>query len=329
MRIRQREKESHSKVSNPVLAKLLLCLVLLLIFSAGTGNASYLLDRVVAVVDKEVITWSELYRAMEFESGLDFGKVSEADKKRFFKENEAKFLETLIDKRLQLQAAKRLDISAGSDEVREAIESIKKKYNLSDESFQESLKAEGMTLDEYKKRLSEQIILSKVVNQQVRSKIIVSEEEIKDYISKNRGSSYRIRQILIRKTKDRDRDAMMAKAREALRRIRSGEDFSAVAFSLSEDSSAQNGGDLGLIKRELLGREFLDVLSGMKVGDVSEPFWTDKGLHIIKLDEKVEAKTQEEMRELARKKVFENKFNEAYRGWIRSLRERAFIEIRL
>lgn len=290
---------------------------------------SFLLDRVVAVVDKEVITWSELYRAMEFESGLDFRNVNEAEKKKFFKENEAKFLETLIDRRLQLQAAKKLDISASSEEIREAIEGIKKKYNLSDENFQESLKAEGMTLDEYKKRLSEQIILSKVVNQQVRSKIIVSVEEINEYLSKNKGSSYRIRQILIKKTKDRDRDSMMAKAREALLRIRAGEDFSAVAFSLSEDPSAKTGGELGLIKKELLSREFLDVLSRMNAGDVSEPFWTDKGLHIIKLDEKIEAKTQDEMKEMARKKLFENKFNEAYRGWIRSLRERAFIEIRL
>lgn len=297
--------------------------------SSKAATISFLLDRVVAVVDKEVITWSELYRAMEFESGLDFRNVNEADKKKFFKDNEAKFLETLIDRRLQLQAAKKLDISASNEEIKEAIEGIKKKYNLSEKDFNESLKAEGMSIDEYKKRLSEQIILSKVVNQQVRSKIIVSEEEINEYLSKNKGSSYKIRQILIKKTKDRDKDSMMAKAQEALSRIRAGEDFSAVAFSLSEDPSAKTGGDLGIIKKELLSREFLDVLSRMNTGDVSEPFLTDKGLHIIKLDERVEAKTQDEMKEMARRKLFENKFNEAYRGWIRSLRERAFIEIRL
>lgn len=297
--------------------------------SSKAATISFLLDKVVAVVDKEVITWSELYRAMEFESGLDFRNVNEADKKKFFKDNEAKFLETLIDRRLQLQAAKKLDISASNEEIKEAIEGIKKKYNLSEKDFNESLKAEGMSIDEYKKRLSEQIILSKVVNQQVRSKIIVSEEEINEYLSKNKGSSYKIRQILIKKTKDRDKDSMMAKAQEALSKIRAGEDFSTVAFSLSEDPSAKTGGDLGIIKKELLSREFLDVLSRMNIGDVSEPFWTDKGLHIIKLDERVEAKTQDEMKEMARRKLFENKFNEAYRGWIRSLRERAFIEIRL
>lgn len=312
--------------------KVILILLLIAISFTTLSKATtmpFLLDRVVAVVDKEVITWSELYRAMEFESGMDFRNVNEADKKKFFKDNEAQFLETLIDRRLQLQAARKLDISVSNEEVKEAIEGIKKKYNLSDKDFIESLKAEGMSIDEYKKRLSEQIILSKVVNQQVRSKIIVSEEEINEYLSKNKGSSYRIRQILIKKTKDRDKDSMMAKAQEALSRIRAGEDFSAVAFSVSQDPSAKSGGELGMIKKELLSREFLDVLSRMNVGDVSEPFWTDKGLHIIKLDERVEAKTQEEMKEMARKKLFENKFNEAYRGWIRSLRERAFIEIRL
>lgn len=295
----------------------------------GLQEHRFLLDRVVAVVDKEVITWSELYRSMEFESGLDLKNVNEADKRRFFKENEAKFLETLIDRRLQLQAAKRLDISASNEEIKETIEGIKKKYNLSDRDFDESLKAEGMSLDEYKKRLSEQIILSKVVSQQVRSKIIVTEDEINEYLSKNKGSAYRIRQILIKKTKDRDRESMMAKAQEAIARIKAGEDFSSVAFSLSEDPSAKTGGDLGIVKKELLNKDFLDVISKMKVGDISEPFFTDKGLHIIKLDESLEQKSQEEMKELARKKVFERKFNDAYRSWIRSLREKAFIEVRL
>lgn len=298
-------------------------------FSAAESASPFLLDRVVAVVDREVITWSELFRAMEFELGMDLRNLSEADRSRFFKENEARFLETLIDRKLQLQAAKRLDISASSEEVKEAVEGIKKKYNLSESDFNESLKAEGMTIDEYKERLSEQIILSKVVSQQVRSKVIVSEEEINDYLSKNKGSTYRIRQILIKKTKDRDRDLMMKTAQEAMARIKAGEDFSVVAFSLSEDPSAKTGGDLGVIKRELLSKEFLDVISKMKVGDVSEPFFTDKGLHIIKLDESLEQTGQEEMREIARKKLYERKFNEAYKAWIRSLRERAFIEVRL
>lgn len=298
-------------------------------YSTADLTSPILLDRVVAVVDKEVITWSELYRAMEFELNLNLRNLSEADKKEFFKENEASFLETLIDRKLQLLAAEKLDISASNEEIKEAIEGIKKKYNLSDSDFNESLKSEGMTLDEYKKRLSEQIILSKVVGQQVRSKIIVSEEEINDYLSKNKGSAYRIRQILIKKTKDRDKDSMMAKAQEALSRIKAGEDFSSVAFSLSEDPSAKSGGDLGIIKKEYLSKEFLDVISKMKVGDVSKPFFTDKGLHIIKLEENLEQLDQEEMRNMAKKKLFEKKFNEAYKGWIRSLRERAFIEVKL
>jgi len=308
---------------------LLLTILFFSFIPPAMASSPMLLDRVVAVVDKEVITWSELYRAMEFESGMDFRKVSEAEKKKIFKDNEANFLDTLIDRRLQLQAAKKLDISVSNEELQQAIEGIKKKYNLSDKDFYESLKAEGMTIEEYKKRLSEQILLSKVVNQQVRSKIIVSEEELNDYLSKNRGSSYRIRQILIKRLKDRDRGSMMAKAEEAIRRLKAGEDFSSVAFSISEDPSAKLGGDLGTIKKEQLGKEFLDVISRMKVGDISEPFWTDKGLHIIKLDESIEARNQEELKEMARKKLFENKFNEAYKAWIRSLRERAFVEIRL
>ena len=79
-----------------------------------TLQASPLLDKVVAVVDKEVITWSELYRAMEFEMMNSAMKAaSDDEKKKIFKENEMVFLEGMIDRKLQLQFAKRLDIGAG------------------------------------------------------------------------------------------------------------------------------------------------------------------------------------------------------------------------
>jgi len=118
--------------------------------------------------------------------------LSDAEKMKIFKENEAAFLERMIDMKLQLQVAKRLDIDASKDEIAEAIEGIRKKYAMGDEEFQESLKKEGFTLEEYKKRLAEQIILSKVVNQQVKNKIVISDEEIRNYMANSQGTEYRV-----------------------------------------------------------------------------------------------------------------------------------------
>jgi peptidyl-prolyl cis-trans isomerase SurA len=298
---------------------------------AGSTHASPLLDRVVAVVNKEVITWSELYKAMEFEvvSG-GMKSMSDADKKNLFKESEAVFLEGLIDKKLQLQAATRLDIDAGKEEIAEAINGIKKKYSMDEKEFEESLKKEGFTFDEYKKRLAEHIILSKVVAQQVRNKVLVTDEEVKQYMGKNADTEYRVRQILFKAPeKEADRKTTEAWAEDIFQKVKGGEDFALAAMKYSEDPTGKAGGDLGFIKKALLGKEFLDVLSVMSVGEMSRPFWTAGGLHIIKLEEKVDARNPDEFKEAVKKKLFEQKFEGEYRNWLRGLRERAFVEVRL
>ncbi len=305
--------------------------VIVCLLPTGVAYASPLLDRVVAVVNKEVITWSELYRAMEFEfMNTEMKSISDADKKKLFRESEALFLENMIDRKLQLQAARRLDIGAGKEEVAEAIESIKKKYSMGDKEFQESLKKEGFSYDEYTKRLTEQIILSKVVGQQVRNKIVVTDEEVRQYMAKNTDTEYRVRQIFFKKPeKETDKGAVEARAEEVFQKVKAGEDFAAAALKYSEDPTARMGGDLGFIKKSLLGKEFLDVLSEMSAGDVGKPFWTARGLHIIKLEEKVDSKNVDAFRESVKKKLFEKKFDEEYRNWIRGLREQAFVEVRL
>jgi peptidyl-prolyl cis-trans isomerase SurA len=249
---------------------------------------------------------------------------------RIFKENEAAFLERMIDMKLQLQLARKLAIDASNDEVAEAIDGIRRKYAMDDAGFQESLKKEGFTLEEYKRRLAEQIILSKVINQQVKNKIVISEEEIGNYMAKNQGTEYRVRQIFFRKAdKDFDKGAMEAKAEEMLQKLQSGESFASLAQKYSDDPTARAGGDLGFIRKEHLSKEFLDVLSAMPVGSASSPFWTEKGLHIIYLEEKVDAQNAAEFREIATRKLLEKRFNEEYKSWIRGLREKAFVEVRL
>lgn len=299
--------------------------------SEGSTFASPLLDRVVAIVNKEVITWSELYRTMEFEvmSG-DMRSMSSDDRKKLFKESEAMFLEGMIDKKLQMQAAKRLDIEASKEELAEAIGDIKKKYSMDDKAFEESLKKEGFSLDEYRKRLAEHIVLSKVVGQQVRNKIVVTDEEVKEYMAKNADTEFRVRQIFFKKPeKESEKSSVEARAEDVFQRVKAGEDFAAAAFKYSEDPTGKVGGDLGFIKKDLLGREFLDVLSAMPVGGMSRPFWTASGLHIVKLEEKVDSKNVEEFRDSVKKKLFDRKFDQEYRNWIRGLREKAFVEVRL
>ncbi|MBI3592976.1 MAG: SurA N-terminal domain-containing protein, partial [Nitrospirae bacterium] len=145
---------------------------LLVLGYAAVAESAILLDKVMAIVNKEVITWSDLYKAMEFEATDEVKAMREADKRRFFKENEMPFLETLIDMRLQLQEAAKSGISATDGDVESAIKSIKTKYSMSDEMFKETIGREGFSLATYKKKLAEQITISRVVDQEVRSRVL-------------------------------------------------------------------------------------------------------------------------------------------------------------
>jgi peptidyl-prolyl cis-trans isomerase SurA len=309
-------------------------MLFLFTFSA-VPHASILLDRVVAVVNKEVITWSELYKAMEFEAATQIKNLNEEERKRLFKENEVSFLENLVNMRLQLQEARNLGIDVTQNEITETIDNIQKKYSMTQADFTESLKKEGMTLEEYKKRLSEQILINKLITHQIRNKIVVSDAEVNGYMEANkeifRGSEkYRLRQIFFKKPEGNiDKKTVEEKAAEVIKKLKDGEDFSALARIYSEDSSARLGGDLGFVNKDLLAKEFTEVLSGMNVGDYSTPFWTEKGLHIIRLDEKVSAQNFDKVKEEVRKQLVEEHFSEKYRNWIKGMREKAYIEIRL
>jgi len=307
-------------------------IVLWILLFSGLAQATVLLDRVVAIINQEVITWSDLYKTMEADASPQVKELKNEDKARIFRENEAMFLETLINMRLQLQEAKNTGVRVSDVELQETVDGIMKKYSMSETAFRESVKKEGYTYDEYRKRLWEQIVISKVVNIQIRNKIVITDEDIRKYATDNNEAlgnteSYNISQILFKKQKDGDNSKLEEKAGDLLKRIEQGGSFSDLARQYSEDPSANSGGDLGLLKKSQLNRSFTDVISKMKSGDISKPFWTERGLHIIKLESRIAAKNNDEILEEARRMLNNKIFAERYNAWIKSLREKSFIEI--
>lgn len=298
--------------------------------SFSYADSSILLDKVVAIVNKEAITWSDLYKAMEFEITESGRNLSDEEKRRFFKDNEAPFLELLIDTRLQLQEAQRVGIFVNPDEVDKAIKSIKDKYSMTDEIFIQTLKKEGFTLDEYKKKLTEKIMAGRLIDQEVKSKIIIDDEKVKNYIAQHKElllqqEGYKLSHIFFKRTNDRI--SVEEKARQAYERIKAGEDFSALARSLSEDATRLTGGDLGVISKSDLSKEFLEALSRIKAGEITEPFWSANGVHILKLNAIIETGKADQIKEQVRQKLAEERFMKEYKSWLKGLRERAYIQI--
>lgn len=298
----------------------------------SAAQGAVLLDKVMAIVNKEVITWSDVYRGMEYEVSDEVKAMKAEDRRRIFKENEMQYLDILIDMRLQLQEAARVGVSAGKADVERAIRSIKEKYSFSDEAFAEMIRKEGFSLDAYKKRLAEQITLSRIVDQEVKSKVLVTEREVDNYLTEHKNEAkenegFSVSHLFLKKAEDRKQ--VEEKMAEILKRLQAGADFADLARQYSENAAAPNGGDLGFIRKADMSAEFLAVLSGMKAGQVSEPFWGGSGLHLLKLDEIRRFDTPQELREAVRQKLLDAKLSRELRNWVRGLREKAYVEIKI
>lgn len=312
-------------------------IAVLFCFLPGIQAASgpVLLDRIVATVNDEVITWSELMNVILIDGRQFLGGLSGEEREKKIGEAERPVLNSLIEMKLQLQEAHRMNLDVNASEIDGAIEEIKSKYNLSEETLMNSLKAEGLTLGDYRARLADQILLQKVINYAVRNNLVVSAEEVEQYYKDNidefgGGEKIRIRQIFFALPGDSSqKEAVEAKALEVERRISSGEDFAKLAGEFSEDPSRAFGGDLGYISGGSALKEIEEAASLLKKGEVSKPFWSPAGLHIINLEDRTEGggidKVTNKIREVLLQKAFESR----YREWKAGLRENAFIEIKL
>jgi peptidyl-prolyl cis-trans isomerase SurA len=306
------------------------CVFIAVIFlAAGLSYGEIMLDKVVAVVNGEVITWSELYQGMEFEASPEVKALGDQERRKLFKESEAAFLENLIDSKIILQAARVAHVGASETEVNNTIKDIKSKHKLSDEAFDKAIAKEGFTLKDYKKKLSEQIIAHKLIDLEVRSKVLVTDKEINDFMLANKEAGdegYLISLILIKDSGNPGSDEARLKA--IYEKLNGGTSFADVAKQYSDDSSARAGGDKGFVRRADLSGEFVNVISKMKKGQVSEPFRTAAGINIVKLvDSRIFAK-EGDLKGAIKDRIFNGKFERAFKAWVKGLRQMAYVEIK-
>ncbi len=304
----------------------------MLFVSAVAADAAILLDKVVAIVNKEVVTWSELYKAMEFEATDSLKRMPDKERREHFRKNEPNYLEALIEQRLQLQEAARLGIGASEEDVNATMQSIRDKYKMSQQEFEASIRREGFTVQDYRKKLAEQIVVGRLVDTEVRSKIVVTEADTRSFLAAHpeismENEGYNISQIYL--SPKRTQQEMDEKLKAVYMDLNSGMPFPLVARKHSEDLSAQSGGELGFVKKDHLSKDFLDVIARMRDGEISQPFGSEAGVHIVRLNEMRLFKNEAEFSVLVRQKVVEDRLAKAYKNWRRGLRERAYIDITL
>ncbi|MBI4609816.1 MAG: peptidylprolyl isomerase [Candidatus Rokubacteria bacterium] len=303
---------------------------------APARDAAGVVDRVVAVVNKDVITLSELLEGVAhflYESRQQVPKEGEQALRE-------RLLQRLVEQRLQLQEAEREKITVEEAELAEQMAELMKRAGVpTQEELERVVKAEGLTIESFRKRLREQIMVQKVVRRKVTLRVSVTEGEIERYFLGNRekletGLSYHARHILIAPAapgRDSDWETARLKAEEVWDLIRAGGDFAELARKYSRDPSARDGGDLGVLKQGELTPELESRILRIRPGEVLGPFRSGLGYHIFKLEWKESltgqalAQTKQQIREI----LFRQKYQARLEAWLEEIKRRAIIEIRL
>ena len=293
-------------------------------------------DLVVAVVNNDAITLSELQEtivAYRAENRQQRGAGPGDD------ELAKQFLPKLIDSRLQLQEADRERITVDDQEVSDELTERIKIYNAKTlEEFEKLVKEQGITMDSVKKRVREGLRVQKVIRRKVVLRVSVTDAEIVQYVEENRqkletGLSYHARHLLV--VPEGSDDAAWESARikaDLLRaQVLDGGDFVAVAREYSRDASAKDGGDLGTLKRGELAQDIETEILGLEPGQVSPPYRSSLGYHVFRLESKesLEGDGLTRVKQQIREILFRQKYEARLEAWLKEIKQRAIIEIRM
>lgn len=317
------------------MAKIIMaCTLLALLAVTPTFAHAKQISGIAAIVNDEVITSTDVDR--EYALMQKEAEKLPASEKMGLK---SAALNRLVDKKLVEQKIRELDIKVSDEDVRLAIEDVRKQNNLTQEALEQALATQGLTFAQYKVQLKEQLERMRLMSQEVRSKIQVGEREMREYYESHRADyggseTFHARHIFFKvDAKGSAEEAAKTEklAGEVLAKARAGEDFAELAKKYSQDpSAAKDGGDLGTFKRSDMLPEIGDTVAAMKPGDVSSIVSSPAGLHIIKLEQKSQEKGRsfEEVKDSIEEQLYKKKSDERFNQWVKDLRSAASIDIK-
>ncbi|WOG26392.1 peptidylprolyl isomerase [Endozoicomonas sp. 8E] len=257
----------------------------------GTANAKPLpLDRIVAVVDKDVVMESELNNRIEAVQRQLSSRDIPMPPDNILKKQ---VLDQLILENLQLQMGQRGGIRIDDWALNDAISKIAKRNGMSVEAFRKNLESGGLSYADAREEIRREMIINRVRQRQIAERIQISDQEVDNFLKSPEGQAsmqveYRLGHILIatpdNPTPDQVREAEK-KANNIAIQLDRGANFSEMALSYSSGQNALNGGDLGWRSADQLPTLFAEQALKMTDGEVSAPIRSPGGFHIFKLND--------------------------------------------
>jgi len=304
--------------------KLAFFFALILIAQTSLLLAAQVEDRIVAIVNSDLIMLSEMKRELAPERERIQKEYRGEALARRLKTAEYMALTSMIERKLQLQEAKARGVEVTEQEVRQAVQNMKQQGEKVDE-----------TNPAYMKNVREQLTLLKVVDREVRSGVMVADSDMKRYFQEHRDrfalpEEYTLSQIFIRPRSPDDTADAKEKVREVLVLLKQGESFEDLALRFSDGPNASRGGRLGLVRQGELLPGIERAIASLVPGGISDMIETSEGFHIVRVEDKKpkQFRPYEEVRTEIQGLVFQQKSEDVFQAWLADLKNKAYIEIK-
>src|SRR5437870_13881754 len=282
-------------------------------------------DRIVAVVNTELITLSELEEEVGDVKAQARQRYSGVELAQRLRQIDYMGLNRMIERTLQVQIAERRGIKVTAEEVKDAIVRLRRLGETPDEHDPKELAL-----------IKDHLTALRLINQHVRSSPLVSDEQILRFYRQHQDRfllplEVRISQILIALGPGSELLAVREKAHEVHARLKKGERFEELAARYSDGPEGRRGGNLGYIRPGDMLPQIQQAIEQAPPGSVTEPIASPIGMHIIRVDDRKPPQFRpfEEVKEDVRNLVFQLKSEEAYVVWIKEQKDKNYIEIRL
>ncbi len=290
-------------------------------------------NRVVAIVNNDVITLHELNKKMKEVTGLAPEDLRFQDEERYLQARR-KVLEIIINDRIAQEKIRELGIQVSEEQIDTAIEQMKRENKLTQEDLLAGLKREGISYEKYRQRIKRDLEIYKLINFEVKSKIIVRDEDIVAYYEENKDKfssegQVRLAGIFLMREDPKDEgelDGLTQKGEDILSRLKQGESFGDLARAFSQGPGVDEGGDLGTFKLSDLDPALRKIVNGLPAGGVSGLIVASNGVQILKVVEKQggESMSFEDVRDKIYSILYREEMDKLYAAWIKELRESSY-----
>jgi len=302
------------------------------------AQESEVVDRIVAVVNNKIITLYDLNRAFSpYVNNIKALKYPPAKERQTLFKVRQDVLNQLIDSMLADQLAQRNKITVSQQEINNAIERIKESRQFTEEQLRQGLTSQGMTMEEYRNQIQEQILRAKLVNREVKSKIVITREDIKKYYDSHQEKyagerKYHLWNMFIKVSSGSGsfaRNNARSQMEALLTKLKQGQSFESLINELKNSSSAVQGIDLGLYRLGEVSEQLRPVIKNMETGEFSGVLDTNFGYQILYVQqiENSQAKPLEAVESEIEELLFNELVDSKYQEWLEGLRAKSHIRI--